>query len=80
MELLGVDKLYIETMADNRIIARGVERMGMTREALLRGHVVRDGRSLDVLLYTMLGDGWRAIRTKTLEKWGTPEIVEAITA
>jgi RimJ/RimL family protein N-acetyltransferase len=80
MELLGVDKLYIETMADNRIIARGVERMGMTCQARLRGHVVRDGRPLDVLLYTMLADQWRAIRATTFEKWGTPQIVEAITA
>ena len=80
MELVGVNKLYIETMAANHIIARGVERMGMTREALLRGHVVREGRPLDVLLYAMLADEWRAIRAATFAKWGTPQILEAITA
>jgi RimJ/RimL family protein N-acetyltransferase len=74
-EVLGLNKAYIETMADNRIIARGVERMGMMREALLRQHVVRDGRPLDVLLYTILADEWRAIRAATFAKWGTPQVL-----
>src|SRR6187551_3085248 len=35
-DVIHVNKLYIETLASNRTIARGVERMGMTREGLLR--------------------------------------------
>jgi len=75
-DVLKLNKAYIETLADNRIIARGVERMGMTREALLRQHIVgEDGRPLDVLLYSILADEWRAIREATFEKWGTPQIL-----
>jgi RimJ/RimL family protein N-acetyltransferase len=76
-DVLGLSKAYIETLADNRIIARGVERMGMTREGLLRAHVVRDGRPLDVLLYTILADEWRAICAATFAKWGTPQVLLA---
>jgi RimJ/RimL family protein N-acetyltransferase len=75
-ELLKLEKAYIETLADNRIIARGVERMGMTRQALLRQHAVRgDGGAVDVLVYTILADEWRAIRAATFAKWGTPELI-----
>ena len=74
-EMLGLNRAYIETLADNRIIARGVERMGMRRDGLLRAHVVRDGRPLDVLLYSILADEWRAIRAATFEKWGTPQVL-----
>ena len=78
-DLLGLNKAYIETLADNRIIARGVERMGMTREALLRQHVVDDddGRPRDVLLYSILADEWRAIRESTRARWGTPKFSAA---
>jgi RimJ/RimL family protein N-acetyltransferase len=76
-DVLSLNKAYIETLAENRIVARGVARMGMTREALLRAHVWRDGRPLDVLLYTILGDEWRAIREGALQKWGTPQVLMA---
>jgi RimJ/RimL family protein N-acetyltransferase len=77
-EILELNKAYIETLAENRIIARGVERLGMTREALLRQHVIgADGRRLDVLLYTILADEWRAIREATFAKWGTPKVSSA---
>jgi RimJ/RimL family protein N-acetyltransferase len=73
-DLLGLNKAYIETLADNRIIARGVARLGMTAEALLRQHVIDDdGRPRDVLLYTILADEWRAIRAATGARWGTPK-------
>jgi RimJ/RimL family protein N-acetyltransferase len=72
-DLLGLNKAYIETLADNRIIARGVARLGMTAEALLRQHVIDDdGRPRDVLLYTILADEWRAIRAATGARWGGP--------
>jgi len=73
-DVLGLNKAYIETLSDNRIIARGVERMDMTQEALLRQHVVDDdGRPRDVLLYSILAEEWRAIREATNAKWGTPQ-------
>ena len=75
-EFLGLNKAYIETLADNAAIANGCARMGMTREGLLRGHIVRDGRPLDVLLYSIVADEWRANREATFEKWGTPSVAE----
>ena len=75
MDLMGVNKAYIETLETNRIIARGVERMGMIREALLRHHVVRDGVPLNVLLYTNLKSEWDEMRDRHYARWGTPQII-----
>jgi hypothetical protein len=77
-DVLGLNKAYIETLADNRVIARGVARMGMTREGMLRQHVADDtGRPLDVLLYGILRDEWDAGRVSYYERWGTPQIASA---
>jgi RimJ/RimL family protein N-acetyltransferase len=74
-ERLDFNKLYIETLEENQIVARGVERMGMVREALLRHHVVRDGVPLNVLLFTNLRHEWDAMRAQVYQRWGTPQII-----
>src|SRR4029078_1334189 len=76
-EVIGMHRLYIKTLEENTIIARGVERMGMTREGLLRGHVVRDGKPLNVWLFSGTADDWfnQGVRARSFEKWGTPELV-----
>jgi RimJ/RimL family protein N-acetyltransferase len=75
MDVMGTNKIYIETLEENRIIARGVERMGMIREGLLRHHVIRDGVPLNVLLYTNLKSEWDAMRERHYAKWGTPQVI-----
>jgi RimJ/RimL family protein N-acetyltransferase len=75
MDVMGMNKLYIETLEENRIIARGVERMGMIREGLLRHHVIRDGVPLNVLLYTNLKSEWDAMRERHYQRWGTPQVI-----
>ena len=75
MDTLGLNKAYIETLETNTIIARGVQRMGMVREALLRHHVMRDGVPLNVLLFTNLKSEWDEMRERTHAKWGKPQIV-----
>src|SRR5205823_2226508 len=75
MDVLRVNKLYIETLESNRIIARAVERMGMDREGLHRHHVIRDGEPLNVLLYTNLNDEWQKMKAQHYEKFGVPEVI-----
>ncbi|MEA2710113.1 MAG: hypothetical protein QOF78_2714 [Phycisphaerales bacterium] len=75
MDVIGTNKLYIETLEDNRIIARAVERMGMVREGLLRAHVIRAGQPLNVLLYSNTNDEWQAMKEKHFSTWGVPQII-----
>lgn len=75
MDVVGTNKLYIETLEANKIIARAVERMGMLREAVLRAHVIRDGEPLNVLLFTNTNDEWQQMKARHYAKFGTPEVV-----
>src|SRR3954471_18099463 len=75
MDVIGTNKLYIETLESNRIIARAVERMGMIREGLLRAHVIRDGVPLNVLLFTNTNEEWQKMKPAHYEKWGVPELI-----
>jgi len=68
-------RLYLETLEQNSIIARGVERLGMTREGLLRHHVVREGQPLNVLVYGMTRDQWDTNKQKLFDKFGTPQVI-----
>jgi RimJ/RimL family protein N-acetyltransferase len=73
---VGVNKLWIETLATNTTIARAVERLGMTREGLLREHVIGgDGRPADVLYFGGTAGDWARIRAARFERWGTPDII-----
>ena len=74
-DVMGLNRLYIEMFENNSIMSRGVERLGMTREALLRHHVIRDGVPLNVLVFGMTRDQWEPRKQALFEKWGTPEVV-----
>ena len=76
MDVIGTNKLYIETLESNSIIARAVERMGMIREGVLRHHIIRDGVPLNVLLYTNTNEEWQQMKGAHYEKWGEPELLE----
>jgi RimJ/RimL family protein N-acetyltransferase len=75
MDVVGTNKLYIETLEANSIIARAVERMGMVKEALLRAHVIRDGEPLNVLLFTNTNEEWQQMKRRHFEKFGAPEVL-----
>ena len=75
MDVMGTNRLYIETLESNRIIARAVERMGMIREGLIRHHVIREGQPLNVLLYGNTKAEWDEMRQRTYDKWGVPEVI-----
>jgi len=77
VEIMGLYRLYIETLEQNKIIARGVERMGMTREGLLRGHVFRDGKPLNVWMFSGTVDDWydKQLRQRSHETWGVPQLI-----
>lgn len=75
MDVIGLNRMYIETLSTNATLANGVERMGMKREGVLRGHVIRDGEPLDVVVFSNTANDWVDMRGPTYAKWGEPEIV-----
>ena len=56
---LGLHRIYADTSSDNLASWRVMERLGMRREALLRGSVYEEGKWLDKYIYGMLADEWR---------------------
>ena len=74
-DVVKLNKLWIETLEENTIIARGVERLGMTREGLLRWHVERDGTPLNVWYFGGTAQDWDGMRAARFDKWGTPQLV-----
>lgn len=75
-EHLKMNKAWIETLDGNTIIARGVERLGMKREGVLRDHVRRDGEYLTVLYYGILAADWfGGERERQYARYGVPEVI-----
>jgi RimJ/RimL family protein N-acetyltransferase len=56
---LGLHRIHADTNSDNLASWRIMERLGMRREALLRGSVYEEGKWLDRYIYGMLADEWR---------------------
>lgn len=56
---LGLHRIHADTSSDNLASWRIMERLGMRREALLRGSVYEEGKWLDKYIYGMLADEWR---------------------
>ncbi len=56
---LGLHRIHADTRCDNRASWRIMERLGMRREALLRGSAYEGGQWVDKYIYGMLGDEWR---------------------
>ena len=56
---LGLHRIHADTNSDNLASWRIMERLGMRREALLRGSVYEEGKWLDRYVYGMLADEWR---------------------
>jgi RimJ/RimL family protein N-acetyltransferase len=56
---LGLHRIHADTSTDNLASWRVMERLGMRREALLRGSVYEEGKWSDRYVYGMLADEWR---------------------
>jgi RimJ/RimL family protein N-acetyltransferase len=75
-DVMRLYKLYMETLEVNETVARGVERLGMVREGLLRNHVVRDGKPVNVLYFGGTCEDWQSYGQARYQRWGKPELVE----
>jgi len=56
---LGRHRIHADTSSDNLASWRIMERLGMRREALLRGSAYEEGKWVDRYIYGMLADEWR---------------------
>ncbi|GGB32887.1 amino acid acetyltransferase [Sphingomonas metalli] len=62
-ETLGCQCVQIRTDALNLRSQRAIERLGATRDGVLRGHqVMADGRLRDSVVYSILDREWPAVR------------------
>jgi RimJ/RimL family protein N-acetyltransferase len=59
-EQLGLHRLHADTIAGNSAARRTLEKLGMTREGVLRQTTLLAGGWADTLVYGMLEDEWRA--------------------
>jgi RimJ/RimL family protein N-acetyltransferase/nitroimidazol reductase NimA-like FMN-containing flavoprotein (pyridoxamine 5'-phosphate oxidase superfamily) len=70
---LGAVRVEWHTDARNERSQRAIERLGATREGLLRRHRRRaDGSWRDTVLYAMTADGWPAARARLREHLRAP--------
>jgi RimJ/RimL family protein N-acetyltransferase len=74
-EHLHLNKLTGDTLADNLVVSRALERLGAVREGLLQEHVFKDGQFRDVLLYGMLARRWREMKGGLYQQFGEPRLV-----
>jgi RimJ/RimL family protein N-acetyltransferase len=75
MEVIGTIKLYIETLEENSIVARGLERIGMDREGLLHWHVIRDGKPLNVWYFGGTSELWFRVKDDLCRRFGDLELI-----
>jgi RimJ/RimL family protein N-acetyltransferase len=60
---LGLARVEMTTTPDNVAVAALAERLGFTREGVLRSRNLERGRRVDVVWFGLLRDEWRASRT-----------------
>jgi RimJ/RimL family protein N-acetyltransferase len=59
----GLNRLQVETLADNEAMLRAAERAGFVREGTLRRSAWVIGQFIDEVLLGLLADEWRECRT-----------------
>ena len=62
---LGLRKLWSEVLANNQAALASHLSSGFRQEALLRAHVVKQGRPVDVIGLGLLAEEWREQRSST---------------
>jgi RimJ/RimL family protein N-acetyltransferase len=61
-DALGCQCVQIRTDALNRRSQTAIERLGATRDGVLRGHQIVDGRLRDSVVYSILDREWPGVR------------------
>lgn len=64
-EDLGAERVQLKTDARNTTSQRAIERLGATKEGVLRKHMrLHDGFIRDTVFYSLLADEWPAIKQR----------------
>jgi len=68
-DTLGMIRVQLKTDRRNERSQRAIERLGATREGVLRHHrIMPDGYLRDTVYYSILAEEWPAVRTR-LDAW-----------
>lgn len=68
-EMLHVHRVQIKTDALNERSQRAIERIGATKEGVLRQHMVRkDGTVRDTVMYSIVAEEWQSVKEQLLHK------------
>ena len=68
-ETLGCRRVQLKTDARNLVSQRAIERLGATREGVLRAHqLCPDGFQRDTVFYSILPAEWPAIRDRLTDR------------
>jgi RimJ/RimL family protein N-acetyltransferase len=68
-EALGLHRVELKTDALNIVSQRAMERIGATREGVLRSHmIVQDGRVRDTVYYSIIANEWPRVKAALEEK------------
>jgi len=73
--VIGLHRLYIETLEENTIVSRALERIGMTREGLMLAHIWRDGKPVNVWLFSGTPETWTREKPKLCPRFGYPQLI-----
>ncbi len=64
-EELGIERVQLKTDIRNEQSQRAIERLGATREGVLRHHMLRpDGTWRDSIMYSLVASEWLAVKAK----------------
>lgn len=64
----GLRKLWCEVLIGNEAVWKLHQKFGFRQEALLRAHVVKAGRPIDVMGLGLLAEDWPAVRPAMIER------------
>jgi RimJ/RimL family protein N-acetyltransferase len=75
IDVIGLHRLYIETLEENTVVARALDRIGMVREGLMLGHVWREGGPKNVWLFSGSPTVWNNAKARLIERFGAPQLI-----
>ncbi len=65
---LGLRKLWCEVLIGNEAVWKLHQKFGFKQEALLRAHIVKAGRPIDVMGLGLLAEDWAVVRPSMIER------------
>jgi RimJ/RimL family protein N-acetyltransferase len=75
IEVVGLYRLYIETLEQNTIVARGLERIGMNKEGLMDGHIWNNG-PVNVWLFSGTPILWSRVKPELCKRFNAePQLI-----